>query len=570
MNPLQRKLGIVLAISLLLGSTLFLSAPSLIRWYVTRTYPFVTLEGDIQIGLDGVRFWQVGITRPGLKASLSEVQVDFQKNIRIHGGRVNLDLDSQNEKSEGFTDRAQDLRGAALYLQQADGLIAEVKKGDLTASVNGLRVDKTQACFGLAKIIKGQLHLQAHHGCVQRDKSAVSAEQVEVPIKLPFKIPRVATEHTIVVMDAHLNVQDNLLRFASAKLGPFEVVGPATVKLSESTVFLDAPRINVDHPWVAPYPAFFKELSVTAPLGLLKGEGGGKLRLRVGKATIFVDPKSYAIDGEADCGDWMDILPHPLPEVLPAMEGHYSGRLSFEVRTKPIPYLKIQHNCKYACSEEPFKSLRKGTFSYQAYDKSNNLFERQSGPNSAGWVSISDLPPQIPRAFITLEDPGFYSHRGIHVQALENSLKMNLATGRFVRGGSTISMQLAKNLWLKRHKTVGRKAYEALLTVALESCLSKAEILEMYMNVVEYGPDLYGIGPATKHYFSKPAQQLELDEAFYLASILPRPKKAIHPKDGGMDRVHNLMKALANSGLISEYLVPIRDSMGTDDWDVDE
>jgi len=557
-----RRLGILLAAFFILSTALFLSAPSLIRWYVKRTYPFVTLSGEVHPGWQGVRFRNVQVAKPGIAATFDEVRVDLHKNVRIHGGKVLLDLDVQKDSPSGDGSST----GTSI---EADGLTAEIKKGSLQAQLDGMRVESVKVCFEHALVIRKQLKLEAFNGCVQRDKSSAIAERVEIPVKLPFSIPRVDSEYMAEAKQIEFSVQDKLVRFASAKLGPFEVVGPATLKLTDEQVFLDAPRINVNHPWVAPYPAFFKELAVTAPMSLLQG-GEGKLRIRVGKATVFIDPRNYAIDGEAGCGEWLDILPHPLPDVLRTMEDHYSGRLSFEVRTKPTPYLKIQHNCKYACSQEPFKSLRKGIFSYYAYDKSNDLFERQSGPNSAGWVSIADLPPEIPKAFVMLEDPGFYAHRGIHVQALENSLKMNLATGRFVRGGSTISMQLAKNLWLRRHKTVGRKAYEALLTVALESCFSKAEILEMYMNVVEYGPNLYGIGPATKHYFSKPAQQLELDEAFYLASILPRPKQALAPASGGMDRVHNLMKALANSGLISEYMVPIKDSIDTEGWDVDE
>lgn len=554
----MRKTLLVAALiaPIVLGALLVLSAPSIVRWYVLRAYPFVSIEGEVIPGWRGILFRNVRVTRPGLMASFEEVQVDFHKNVRIHGGSVNLDIDAQKDGGSG---------GGTAPKIQADGLTAEIKKGDVRAKLDAVKIDSTQVCFDHARVTRKSLAFDAFQGCIQRDKSTAKAERIEVPVKIPFSLPQIASEHTVVILNATAVIQDHLLRFDSAKLGPFELVGPAVARLADDTLYLDAPRINVDHPWVAPYSAYFKQLSITALVAVLRGEKG-KFRVRVGQVTVFLDLKDYTIDGEARCGEWLDILPHPLPDVFQDMEGYYTGDLSFEVRVKPTPYLKIKHDCKYACSEEPIKTLRKGLFTYSAYDKDGNLFDRQTGFNSKGWIAIADLPPHIPQAFITLEDPGFYYHKGIHVQALENSLKADLATGRFVRGGSTISMQLAKNLWLRRHKTVGRKAYEALLTVALESCLSKAEILELYVNVVEYGPNLYGIGPATKHYFDKPAQQLELDEAFYLASLLPHPKKAVPPKAGGMDRVHKLMRALAHSGFISEYLVPEDGPLDTEGW----
>jgi membrane peptidoglycan carboxypeptidase len=162
----------------------------------------------------------------------------------------------------------------------------------------------------------------------------------------------------------------------------------------------------------------------------------------------------------------------------------------------------------------------------------------------------------VVKAVITLEDPGFWRHRGIIVQALRNSLKDNLALGEFFRGGSTITQQLAKNLWLRRHKTLSRKVYEALLAMSLESCLSKDEILGLYLNVVEFGPDLYGIGPATKRYFDKDVYDLLADEAFFLARILPRPSKVVPPEQGGLENARRLMKQLVLTGHIEDVYLP--------------
>ncbi len=561
---MRRKLLIATALLVVFVTIAILSTPMAVRWYVTKTYPFITLNGEISFHWGGVTFHDVVVSRPGLKGHLDNVLVNVEKDVKIEGGTLDVDLDTRRPSST-----VKDSEGSTTIT--ATGLSVHVKNKEMIATIEDVSIEGLNICFEHAKVVRKDIRLNVFDGCVRRDQSRGHAERIEIPIKIPYDIPHVKSEQTAVVFKAEIVIEDKLLKFASAQLGKFEIVGPATIKLSEDTVFIDAVGVNVNHPWVSPNTAHFKDLSITASVALLRGKKG-KFRIRVGRAVVFLDLQHYSVDGDAGCNEWLDILPHPLPEALQNLEGHFSGNLNFEVRAKPTPNLKIHYDCKFKCSEEPIRSLRHGTFTYTAYNKDGHLFSRKTGPNSAGWVAIADLPPHIPKAFITLEDPGFYYHRGIHVQALENSLKMNLATGKFVRGGSTISMQLAKNLWLRRHKTVGRKAYEALLTVALESCLSKAQILELYMNVVEYGPDLYGIGPATQHYFHKPAEQLELDEAFYLASLLPHPKRAVPPNAGGLEHVHNLMQALANSGFISEHLVPVKDEgqLDTSGWEVDE
>jgi hypothetical protein len=566
-RKLRRWLYVLFPLVLLgLGTCIF--APDLIRWYVEDHYPDIDLIGPVEIVWGGVHFHNVAIKRPGLEALLDLVEVDAEKRINIEGGEIKLSLDKQ----EGLTG---DTSGGESLSITASGLTVEVHRKDLRARLEKTRVTSTDLCFESGTVKHRKLEANVWGGCVRRDKSAASVDRIEVPIKLPFKIPRVPQEQVVIVLKATVSIVDRVVKFESANIGPFTILGPATVKLpddgDEDTIYFDASKVVVNHPWIAPHTAYFNNVGVTASMGVFKGEPG-KIRLRVGRATVHIDPYNFAIHGDEECGNWLDFLPHPLPEALQEMDGNYGGRMRFEVAAKPIPNLDIKHNCTYTCSAEPIKNLRSRDFTYMAYDAKGKLFKRKGGPWSPGWVSIADLPPHIPHAFVLLEDPGFYAHDGILPEALENSLKVNLAKGEFVKGGSTITMQLAKNLWLKRHKTIGRKAYEALLTVALESCLGKAQILEWYMNVVEYGPDLYGIGAASKHYFHKPAEQLEVDEAFYLASLLPHPKDAVPPDQGGLDKVHRLMQMLANSGIITEYLVPLKEGevLDTRDWEVNE
>ncbi len=142
------------------------------------------------------------------------------------------------------------------------------------------------------------------------------------------------------------------------------------------------------------------------------------------------------------------------------------------------------------------------------------------------------ISPYMEAAVRTCEDGRFRTHRGFDYEAIRNSIRENLKAGRFLRGASTVSMQTVKNVWLDRDKTLGRKISEAVLTVYLEQELSKDEILELYLNDIEFGPMIYGIGPAAQHYFHTSPGALSLSQALYLGSILPSPKKA-HFGEGG-------------------------------------
>ncbi|MGC4092926.1 MAG: biosynthetic peptidoglycan transglycosylase [Polyangiaceae bacterium] len=156
----------------------------------------------------------------------------------------------------------------------------------------------------------------------------------------------------------------------------------------------------------------------------------------------------------------------------------------------------------------------------------------QSGPGSPDWTAYEEISPFLETAIVVCEDAGFFSHRGIDYRAIENSIRMNFEAGRFLRGGSTVTMQLAKNLYLGREKTLSRKFQEAVFTQLLEQELSKHELLELYLNVVEFGPGIYGVRQAARYYFNEEPRDLSLGQALYLASILPSPDTQHFGPDG--------------------------------------
>jgi hypothetical protein len=165
-----------------------------------------------------------------------------------------------------------------------------------------------------------------------------------------------------------------------------------------------------------------------------------------------------------------------------------------------------------------------GPFGHEQVGAGNRIgFE--VGPDNPDFVPLSQVSPHVIRAILTTEDSRFFYHRGFIPREFQTALARNLIAHRFVFGASSITMQMVKNVILGREKTLSRKLQELILTWYLERHLSKDRILEIYLNVVELGPGIFGIGRAAWHLFGKDASALEPQEAAYLASILPSPKR---------------------------------------------
>lgn len=146
-----------------------------------------------------------------------------------------------------------------------------------------------------------------------------------------------------------------------------------------------------------------------------------------------------------------------------------------------------------------------------------------TGPGSGAWVALPEISQHLVQAILSREDGRFYRHDGIDVHEIRHAIVRNVAAGRFVYGASTISMQLAKNVFLAREKTLVRKLQELVLTWYLERTLGKDGILELYLNVIELGPGVYGVGPAARHYFNVEPSMLTPLQAIFLATLLPNP-----------------------------------------------
>jgi len=141
------------------------------------------------------------------------------------------------------------------------------------------------------------------------------------------------------------------------------------------------------------------------------------------------------------------------------------------------------------------------------------------------WVPLSRISPYLVKAVLIAEDDKFWSHEGFDYESIKQAVEKDLQSGKMRFGGSTISQQLAKNLYLSPAKSYWRKIREALITWRMEQVLSKKRILELYLNVAEWGDGIFGAEAASRHYFEKPASELSPREAARLAVVLPSPRK---------------------------------------------
>lgn len=169
------------------------------------------------------------------------------------------------------------------------------------------------------------------------------------------------------------------------------------------------------------------------------------------------------------------------------------------------------------------------------------------GPKNRNWTPSARIPAEMKWAVILAEDANFYKHEGVDVKAIKQAIKHDLEKKSLARGASTITQQTAKNIYLSREKTISRKFKELYLALRMEQELTKGRIIELYLNVVELGPMVYGVGHASRYYFNKPAADMTPRECAFLAAMLPGPRVAYNP-------YRNMAKVLRRSDMILKLL----------------
>lgn len=288
------------------------------------------------------------------------------------------------------------------------------------------------------------------------------------------------------------------------------------------------------------------------------------LRLSIGpvsaklRGTVEVGRDYQSLTGKLDvplaaCQDLFNVLPEGLAPHLRGWRLERSFALQLNVAfdsrkpNKASVGLTLDNGCRVVSVPNEVAPRRfEQPFALDVEDEQGAVQAMGFGPGTWGWTPLVAVSPYIESAVLVCEDGRFLYHDGFDREAIQNSIRENLRTMRFARGGSTVSMQLAKNLYLRRDKTVARKLQEAALTMLLEQSFSKRQLLELYLNVIEFGPGIYGIGPAAKHYFETTPERLTLAQSFFLMSILPNPKAQHFGSDGfvrpgWMNLLRNLM-----------------------------
>ena len=174
-------------------------------------------------------------------------------------------------------------------------------------------------------------------------------------------------------------------------------------------------------------------------------------------------------------------------------------------------------------------------------------------------VHLSELPPYLPKAFVAIEDRRFYSHFGIDPVGISRAIVRDITGVGGVQGGSTLTQQLAKNLFLTQERTLSRKIHEAILALWLERKYSKDQILELYLNRVYFGSGAYGVEAAAQKYFGKSARMVNLSEAALLAGLMKSPSRLApnHNLKGANERAAQVITAMAEQGHITEAMAKL-------------
>lgn len=278
----------------------------------------------------------------------------------------------------------------------------------------------------------------------------------------------------------------------------------------------------------------FFALDSTSTAYLRKAAIHPYIKYTLGKNKVY-DLKLKADEQEAQ--DFVDAFPQGLFESLDGLkvQGKIMYDLNFHLDTA------IPDSVRFNSTLTPidFKILQWGktnlqkinsSFVYTPYEYGKPMRPITIGESNPNFTPLSGISKDFINAVLTAEDPSFYTHNGFVEESIRKSIAVNFKEKKFKRGGSTISMQLVKNVYLSRKKTLARKAEEILIVWLIEHnhLVSKSRMLEVYFNIIELGPNIYGIGEASRYYFGKRPSDLTIGDGLFLASIVPKPKVAMY------------------------------------------
>jgi len=247
--------------------------------------------------------------------------------------------------------------------------------------------------------------------------------------------------------------------------------------------------------------------------------------------------KTFALDikmPSSDANNFFSSLPKGLFSSLEGIKakGELAYNLHFYIDTQLPDSLQftssiIPHNLKITNYGQVNLAKMNDEFLYTAYEGNTPVATFPVGPSNPDFVALQNISPYLRNAVLVSEDGDFFWHKGFNENAFRKSIATNFKEKKFKRGGSTISMQLVKNVFLTRKKNVARKLEEALIVWLIENnrITSKDRMYEVYLNVIEWGPGVFGAAEAAQYYFNKKCTELTIAESIFLAMIVPNPKR---------------------------------------------
>ena len=456
-------------------------------------------------------------------------------DIRIEGGEITL-FDRMKEKSDSIVknitatiskkdgyaaisfskwlyDEKVLLSDIKLELKKKAGdhwrfLASSQKETIKSWSASGQLIPQEKRVKGLLKLSGIPQFLEPWALYIKNKKELLSAIKLDLSIK-PNRLS----------YDVHLGLANPILE--SKTLGKLPV-GPFPIRLrTKGQYFFASDSLLASEAYITFKNNHVKDSKVT-----LRGSLAAKPLVKSG----FLPQVKFALSmKETKCQKIKSIIPKGL---MPVLEGFtFSGTHSFNLQgSLPLAQPDL---FKYKYSEENLCGVENLPYKYQK----NTLARRTArttleNPAQAGdpfvriqrnYTKASLVSPYFLKSLVAFEDAAFYLHKGVDAESIKEALRKNLQKKKIMFGGSTITMQTAKNLFLSHKRTISRKLQEVFLSWHLENIFTKDKILEIYANIIEYGPNIYGIHEASYVYFNKYPKDLSLRESAFLASLLPSP-----------------------------------------------
>ncbi len=501
-----------------------------------------------------------------LTATLSARRRDrAAAQVRLEGGRLALEEASLSASFEAA--RAEvDPKAPFPLAIHLEGGGAQLRHDLAVAGVQGTVTLASADLAGVTARLRGGIASKAEAAGPVPEIFSLEAEVA--PPAGTFSV-------TVHVDDVALApVADAFAGYPWLDVGAGRFDGVLSVSRNEAGVVVEAAGglrgITVHHPLLARAPiedldgrvelaATWHPRTRTLDLARLRLERRGAA---VEIAGTLVDPRDdvrrrvslVATVPEVPCQTVLDAVG---PDLAPALQGFrlggsFEAKISFDADWADLDALRLGGRVgidRCRALEAPARahpSRLRSPFTHRVALRDGSVRLVRLFPGSGSFTSLDGIAPAMVAAMLTTEDGGFFRHRGFLPSQFEEALRRNLKAGRVRLGASTITMQLAKNLFLSHERTVSRKLQEMFLTWYLERTLDKRRILELYLNIVEFGPGIYGVTEAARHYFGKHPRDLTPLEAFYLAAMLPSPvRRHVHHCKGRLsDRFDRKLRRL--------------------------